>query len=205
MQAELDGVICSGPRRGKQFTYALLDERAPQARSLLRDEALAELTKRYFTSHGPAMVKDFVWWSGLTAADAKAGLEMVGPRLIHEVINSQTYWFSASVPPLKDISRTAFLLPTYDEYVIGYTDRSAMLDAARAEKLNPLTDLVFDSMILMGGQAIGSWKRTLNKETALIEIAPFRPFTAAESEAIAAAAAQRYGDFFGLPVVIHRA
>jgi len=66
MRAELDGVICSGARRGKQFTYALLAERAQQARTLDRDEALAELTMRYFTSHGPATIQDFVWWSGLT-------------------------------------------------------------------------------------------------------------------------------------------
>src|SRR5579884_1810369 len=76
MHAELEGIICSGARRGKQFTYALLDERAPQARTLERDEALSELVKRYFSSHGPATLQDFVWWSGLTAADAKAGLAM---------------------------------------------------------------------------------------------------------------------------------
>nr|MDQ6908888.1 winged helix DNA-binding domain-containing protein [Chloroflexota bacterium] len=80
MRAELDGVVCSGARRGKQFTYALLDERAPPAETLARDEALAELTRRYMTSHGPATVQDFVWWSGLTMTDAKAGLEMVKPQ-----------------------------------------------------------------------------------------------------------------------------
>ena len=76
MRAELDGVICSGARRGKQFTYALLDERVPP-RELTRDEALAELTRRYFTSRGPAQVQDFAWWSGLTMADARAGLALV--------------------------------------------------------------------------------------------------------------------------------
>src|SRR5713226_2242979 len=74
MRAELDGIVCSGARRGKQFTYALLDERVPQTRNLDRDEALAEFARRYFTSHGPATLQDFVWWSGLAAADAKAGL-----------------------------------------------------------------------------------------------------------------------------------
>src|SRR5690606_7455514 len=77
MHAELEGVVCSGPRRGKQQTYALLAERAPQTRRLARDEALAELTRRYFTSHGPATVKDFAWWSGLTVADVRAGLAML--------------------------------------------------------------------------------------------------------------------------------
>ena len=77
MQAELDAVICSGARRGSQFTYALLDDRAPAVRTRRRDEALAELTRRYFRSHGPAQVTDFVWWSGLSTADARRGLEMV--------------------------------------------------------------------------------------------------------------------------------
>src|SRR5688572_10872776 len=76
IRAELDGVVCSGARRGKQFTYALLDERAPQARQLTRDEALAELARRYFSGHGPATLADFVWWSGLTVTDARSGLEM---------------------------------------------------------------------------------------------------------------------------------
>src|SRR5205085_10298801 len=115
MRAELDGIICSGVRRGKQFTYALLAERAPQARSLDRDEALAELTKRYFTSHGPATIQDFVWWSGLTVADAKAGLAMVTSHLLHETINGQTYWFSPSTPPVQYLSQAAYLLPNYDE------------------------------------------------------------------------------------------
>ncbi|MBO0686334.1 MAG: AlkZ family DNA glycosylase, partial [Candidatus Dormibacteraeota bacterium] len=86
MHAELDGIVVSGPRQGRQFTYALLDERAPKARRLDRDEALAELTRRYFTSHGPAQVTDFAWWSGLTVKDGRRGLEMVGSCLVREVI-----------------------------------------------------------------------------------------------------------------------
>ena len=84
MSAELDQVICSGPRRGKQFTYALLDERAPRARVLPRDEALGELTRRYFTSHGPATLRDYVWWSGLTMKDARRGVEIAGRALVQE-------------------------------------------------------------------------------------------------------------------------
>src|SRR5712691_6941388 len=115
MRAELDGIICSGARRGKQFTYALLEERAPQARTLERDEALAELTRRYFTSHGPATLQDFVWWSGLTGADARVGLAMVKSQLMHEVVDGQTYWLSTAMPTAKDMSPTAYLLPNFDE------------------------------------------------------------------------------------------
>src|SRR6266567_8254469 len=137
MRAELDGIICSGARRGKQFTYALLAERAPHARMLARDEALAELTTRYFMSHGPATIQDFVWWSGLAAADAKAGLAMVTSHLQQETINGQMYWFSLSTLPVQDPSQTAYLLPNYDEYTVGYTDRSAIFDALHTNKLDP--------------------------------------------------------------------
>ncbi len=113
MHAELDGVVCSGARRGNQFTYALLEERVPQTRTLDHDEALAEFARRYFTSHGPATLQDFVWWSGLTTADARAGLAMVTSELMHEVVDEQTYWFAASAPlvpsapPAKELSQTA--------------------------------------------------------------------------------------------------
>ncbi|HEU5348920.1 MAG TPA: winged helix DNA-binding domain-containing protein, partial [Ktedonobacterales bacterium] len=120
MRAELDGVICSGPRRGKQFTYALLAERAPQSQTLPRDEALAELVRRYFTSHGPATTRDFAWWSGLTVTDARAGLASVGSALSREEIDGQTYWFSASALPEADPAHAALLLPTYDELLVGY-------------------------------------------------------------------------------------
>ncbi|MBA2680086.1 MAG: winged helix DNA-binding domain-containing protein, partial [Ktedonobacteraceae bacterium] len=131
MQAELEGVICSRARRGKQFTYALLDERAPQARMLDRDEALAELTKRYFTSHGPATLQDFAWWSGLTMAEVRAGIALATSQLVCEVVDDRTYWFSPS--PLQDAEQTAHLLPNFDEYTVGYKDRSAVIDASHIQ------------------------------------------------------------------------
>ena len=114
MHAELERVVGSGPRRGKQFTYALLTERAPRMKRLSRDESLAELSGRYFRSHGPATVRDFVWWSGLTTVDAKRGLEMNGAR--SEIVDGLTYWTlggrTTRVPSLG----TVHLLPIYDEY-----------------------------------------------------------------------------------------
>ncbi len=198
MRAELDGIICSGARRGKQFTYALLAERAPQARSLGRDEALAELTMRYFTGHGPATIQDFVWWSGLTVADAKVGLAMATSHLQQETINGQTYWFSPSTPPMQDPSQAAYLLPNYDEYTVGYTDRSAIFDALHTHKLDPRSGLLGNAMVL-DGQVVGTWKRAFKKNAVVIEANPFTPLSTAETQAFAASARQ-LGAFLCMPV-----
>lgn len=201
IRAELDGLIVSGGRRGKQFTYALLDERAPQTKPLPRDEALAELTRRYFTSHGPATLKDFVWWSGLTLADARRGVEIVGSKLMHEDLGGRTCWFGSSMPRGKALSPSVHLLPNYDEYVVGYTDRSAIFDSAHAGKLDSRGNVLFMHTIVIDGRIRGTWRRTLNKQSVVLEFSPFAPLTKAESRALHQAA-QRYGKFHGLPAVV---
>jgi hypothetical protein len=196
-RAELDGLICSGPRRGKQFTYALLEERAPQARTHGREEALAELTKRYFTSHGPALVKDFAAWASLTVADIKAGLEMAKEDLVHEEIDGKTYWFSPSERIVPEPSPHVLLLPPYDECT-GYRDHSASLDPAYAKLAS---EMLFGGAIMVDGQGVGYWRRAFKKDAVIIQLDPFRPLSAAEMVA-AEIAAQRYGDFLGLRVVM---
>jgi hypothetical protein len=203
--AELEAVICSGARRGKQFTYALLEERAPQAKRLDPDEALAELTKRYFTSHGPATLKDLAWWSSLTLAEAKKAVDLLGDQLVSQVIDEQTYWFSPATPmpttpPADDHEPQVFLLPNYDEF-ISYADRSAIFHPRDAEKMDPKKNVVYVHFIVINGQIVGTWQRVFKKGAAVINQSPFRPFTSAEQEAIAAAS-QRFGAFLGLPVVI---
>jgi hypothetical protein len=202
MHAELDGIICSGARRGKQFTYALLEERAPQAKTLEREEALAELTKRYFRSHGPATLKDFVWWSGLTMADARAGIDFVKSQFEQEVIERQTYWFAPSRPVRKP-SLTAFLLPNYDEYTVGYTDRSAIFDVSHTDNL-VLREGILAQSTLIDGRVTGTWKRTIKKNEVVIELAPFMIPTSDQNQVIIAAT-QQYGKFLGLPVVLTNA
>lgn len=195
MRAEIHGLICSGPRQGKQFTYARLSERAPHARTLPRDEALALLVRRYFTSHGPAQVNDFVWWSGLTAADTRAGLEMNGPHLISETIAGKTYWRAASAPTVETAPPGAILLPPYDEY-ISYRDRTAIVEPGQAF---PATNAEFNAMIAIRGVIVGTWRRTLARDRALVETRPLRPLTAGERDMLAQAAT-RYADYLGLPV-----
>ena len=198
VRAELDGIICSGARRGKQFTYALLDERAPQTRTLDRGAALVELTTRYFASHGPATLKDFVWWSGLTTADAKEGLDAIRSQLISEVENGQTYW-CADVTPVELPSPTVHLLPDYDEYTVGYTDRSMIFDPANTQKLDSRGSELAQYIIVIDGLIAGTWKRTIKRSEVVIELVRFRNFTKAEEQAIADSA-ERYGKFLGLQV-----
>jgi hypothetical protein len=197
LRAELDGVVCSGARKGKQFTYALLDERVPGNKVKSRDEALAELTRRYFTSHGPATLQDFTWWSGLTTADARSGLEMVQHHLAKEEIDGKTYWLPSSMPAIKRVERVACLLPTYDEYLVAYKDRSAALDSKQTIPGN----VVFSSAIVIGGRVVGSWKRTPKKEAVIITLNPFSPLNKAEILAVTEAA-HRYGTFLGLSAVL---
>lgn len=193
VHAELDGLICSGPRRGRQFTYALLEERVPLAAALKRDEALAELTRRYFASHGPATVQDFAKWSGLSSADAKRSLQAVKDQLRHATLNDEEYWFASPAPSVRPTSPIAYLLSVFDEYLIGYHDRSLIAAPEVVAKLFTM-GAALTYVIVIDGQIVGSWRRTLNRETVIIELKPFRPLTKAEQRAVATAA-QRYGEF----------
>jgi len=199
-RAELDGVICSGARVGRQFTYALLAERAPETRTLTPDESLAELTRRYFTSHGPATMRDFVWWSGLTASEATRGLEMVGSLLVKEVIEGTPYWYSPSSPLIKRPTRVVQLLPPFDEYLVAYKDRRAALDPKDSTP-EGRGNAVLGSQIVMNGRVVGTWARTLKKQKVIITLAPFAPFSKPETRVVADAA-QRYGAFLGLNAVV---
>jgi hypothetical protein len=197
------GLICFGPRQGKEDAFVLLDEWLPDGKRLNREESLAELTHRYFTGHGPATVQDFTWWSGLTVADARSGLEMVKTRLLCEQVGGQTYWFSPGLPAVKAASPTVYLLPAFDEYLLGYRDRSAVLDPAQATKVVPGKNGVFKPIIVIDGRVVGTWKRTLRKTKVVVSFDPSAPPGPVQMAA-AVAAAERYGRFLELPVEIGR-
>jgi hypothetical protein len=187
MYAELEGVICSGPRRGKQSTYMLLARRAPHASRYSRDQALAELTTRYFRSHGPATVRDFVWWSGLTTADAKRGLDIVRAR--SETIDGLTYWTVGprrAIPPPNDVIH---LLPVYDEYLVAYRDLDAVPRGKALWGLLP-------QAVVCAGQVIGTWKVARGPGSPQVAINLGRKLTAAERQQLDRAIA-RYAQFAG--------
>jgi hypothetical protein len=201
LSCEVDGLICSGPRRGKQFTYTLLEERVPPSRVLTRDEALAHITRRYFTSHGPATLQDFSWWSGLTTADTKLGLELVHSELANDVIHDQTYWFKELDEIHKERLPAVHLLPDYDEYGIGYTDRTLIYDRSHDTKLDARGSFLAQYTIVVDGQITGTWKRTLKKNAVAIGINPFRGLKKAEVGAVTEAA-ERYAAFLGIPCTL---
>ncbi len=199
--AAQNGLICFGPRQGKQDTFVWLDEWLPPGNSLSRAEALAELAHRYFSGHGPATVQDFRWWSGLPAAEARTGLEMVKAQLAHDKFDGQSYWFSPSLPTTPTDSPAAYLLPGFDEYLLGYKDRRAVLEPAHANKVVPGGNGMFRPIIVSDGRVVGTWKRTLRKTKVRLNLEPFEVLSPAQLEA-AAIAAEPYGRFLGLPVEV---
>jgi len=198
MRAELDGVICSGARRGKQFTYALLDERAPKARKLERNEALAELASRYFTSHGPALLQDFVWWSGLTAADAKHGIRLAS-NLVEEVIGGKTYWDGSS--PVRPTARvpTGHLLPNYDEFLIAYRDHSPNFRGPLPVDAAALNQMLARHIVVVDGQVVGGWRSAAEHKALRIDATLLVELNRAE-RACLQTAGERYGRFLGTAV-----
>jgi hypothetical protein len=195
-----DGLVCFGARAGKQPTFALLDEWAPGVKSLPRDEALATLALRYFTSHGPATLQDLMWWSGLTTAEAKAGLAAVAAQLGREVIGGQDYYFAQDARAVSMMPQEVFLLPPFDEYLVAYRDRSAALDPEYNTRVVPGGNGIFNPIIVIGGRVVGTWKRTFKKDTVAMTFSPFTSFSAAHPDALAAA--ERYGRFVGKRVVL---
>jgi hypothetical protein len=201
MRAELDGVICSGPRRGKQFTYALLDERVAKAATLERDAALAELARRYFTTRGPATVDDFAWWSGLTKADAKRGVEAAARHLEHESVEGRSYWFPEAERPRRISSPLVHLLPSFDEYFIGLKDRSALAARLKSSGAKPKTSTLAGYFLAVNGQMVGGWRRTIVGRTVIVEAKPLIRLSEAERRAVVVAA-RRFGQFLELQAEI---
>ena len=195
-----EGLLCFGARAGKQQTFALLDEWVPKSKELERDAALAELAKRYFTGHGPAMLQDFVWWSGLTTAAAREGLELARPHLVQDAFGGQTYWLASSMTTAKPKAQAAFLLPGFDEYLVGYKNRNDVLNPSYARQANNGGGIL-NPTIVMNGQVVGTWKRTLQKDTVTITPLWFTPPKKSDQRALAQAV-QQYGDFLGLLATI---
>jgi len=182
MRAELDAVVCSGAMKGKQHTYALLDERIPDGKRLDGEAALAELTRRYFTSRGPATLNDFARWSSLTAAEAREGVALVANELESDVIDGTTYWFA---PPLPRASASAKprvdLVQGYDEIIMSYSE-------SRDASFVPVDSRLLHA-VLLDGRMIGKWKPVAGRNSVVLKTVLNRTLTRDERKALATAVA----------------
>ena len=163
----MEGTLCLAGRRGKQHTFALLDEWIPKSKAPERDEALAELACRYFTSHGPATIRDFMWWAGLTAKDAAIALDGAAVNLAKEDFSGCTYWQGTRRAKVHEReSPQVQLLPAFDEYTVGYQDRALLADpASRMSKMG-----ILGPVVVVDGRVAGLWKRTLGEDIVNISI-----------------------------------
>jgi hypothetical protein len=162
-RAETEGIICSGKLKDLKQTYTLLQEWVPHKKTLYRDEALKELALRYFTSHGPATLQDFNWWSGFTIKDSRLALESVKSDLCSDIIDNNTYWFACNTVSSEVNTGEVFLLPAFDEYIISYRDRTASLRLVNHKKAVS-NNGIFYPVIVRNGQVIGTWKHSLKKD-----------------------------------------
>ena len=188
------GVVCFGPRDGKQHTITLLEEWVPTARSRSREEALGELARRYFASHGPATLHDLAWWSGLRITELRSGLEQVKHDLESADIDGRTFWFAPM--PTRRASKTAYLLPAWDEFTVGYRDRNDILDARYAKRVNAGGG-VLRPVVVIDGEVVGTWQRTLGKAGVVVTPSLFRRLERPEVQAVDAAVA-RYARFLSV-------
>ena len=201
MRAELEGLICSGARRNKQFTYVLLDERAPPTAPLDRDEALLELTRRYFRTRSPATPQDFSWWSGLSVSEAKRGIDMAGAELEPVAIDDVKYWVHGDVPGRAKPS--AHLLPNYDEFFIGYRDRNAIGRRLKSARMVTGGSALIAYVIALDGQLVGAWKRSPGRGVVKLELNLLDRLTTAEEKRVLAEV-RRFEAFVGRAVELHR-
>lgn len=193
-----EGVICFGPHAGRQPTIVLVDEWLPSGRLLEDDKALAELALRYFTSHGPATIRDFIWWSGLAASEAKAGVELIKDKLESVEAEGLNFWYSGPDPsPAKERGARVDLLAAYDEFTIGYADRLPVTAWSKQPIGRGTT--IFNPVIVKDGQVVGAWKRIEEKGLVRIKAQMF-PGAPALGQRARDAALKHYSKFLGLPV-----
>jgi hypothetical protein len=189
LHAELDRLVCNGRVTNGKQTYCLLREKAPSPPALFdKDEALATLAARYFRSHGPATLADFVWWSGLTTGDARRALEFVKPDFACEKIGGQEYIYSGTSPGHTGKSSAAFLLPAFDEFLVGYRDRKEVLAAERYGKVIS-SNGIFRPFILHNAQVAGTWKKVASKGSVKVNAEYFSPPATALQKAVGKLAA----------------
>ena len=199
-QLTMERMLCQGPHGAKQPTFTLFDDWITSSRELDRDDALKTIAERYFVSHGPATLRDFIWWTALTVADARVGLALAQPSLERVVVNDVEYWMSNERPVL-DPSAEVHLLPGFDELLLGYKDRSAAIAPRHASRIVPGSNGMFLPTLVVDGQVVGTWRRSARAKAVALEASPFGRLRASQKRAFVGPA-ERYVHFVGAPVTL---
>ena len=189
--------LCLGPMRGNDQAVVLLDEWVPHPRMLDREEALGEFVRRYFTSHGPETLRDFAWWTKLTVRDTTIGMALAREHLEELIVDDVSYWMAPGLPDRA--SRRVHALPGFDEFLLGYQDRSASLAAEHAPMTVPGNNGMFLPTIVIGGSVAGLWRRKKTVAGVTVTPLPFGTLSARQLSGFGAAAAA-YSRFLGVPV-----
>jgi hypothetical protein len=197
----MERTLCYGPHSEKQPTFVHFDEWIPRSRAFERDDALRTVAERFFTSHGPATMRDFVGWTGLTVADAKVGLHLAGASLERIVADGGESWMAADRPVTNVADGRAHLLPGFDEFMLGYKDRSAALAPRHAGRIVPGANGMFLPTLVLDGQVRGTWRKTASAKAVALVASPFGRLAAAEKKAFGEPA-ERYARFLGVPVTL---
>jgi hypothetical protein len=193
-----EGLICFGPRNGKQQTFVLLDEWLQPAKIPAREDALVKLATIYFRSHGPATVNDFAWWCGLTLSEVKTAIQLAGSMLIEEKVDGLSYWMSSHAQH-GGSSKGVFLLPGFDEYLVAYKDRTAAFDPQFMSQIKASGNGIFSPPLIVNGRVAGVWKRSVLKGEVILEVNAFAPSGKSTNNAIATSA-RKLGRFLQTPV-----
>jgi hypothetical protein len=197
----MECMLCYGPHSEKQPTFVLFDAWIPNQRRLDREDALRTMAERFFVSHGPATVRDFVWWTGFTVADAKLGLLLAQPSLERITTDAGEYWMANGLSYESAEQRRGHLLPGFDEFMLGYKDRSAALAPRHSGRIVPGGNGMFLSTLVLDAQVCGTWRRAQRAKSVVLEASPFARLKATDKKAFAEPAA-RYAEFLGAPVTM---
>lgn len=199
-KAAHDGLVCFGAPVGKQQTFVLIDEWLPKSKEYSREESLGMLADRYFTSHGPATLADFVWWTGLSVGDARESVEIAKSSLSEMRIGNISYWVGRNAPSSSRATEGILLLPPFDEYLVGYKDRRFALEQSHDAKSESAIQYLLSPTVISSGSVVGLWRREMKTETVVITVSPFRPLTNKEKQSLREDATG-YADFFGKKLI----
>jgi DNA glycosylase AlkZ-like len=198
------GVTCIAPNIGPEQTFVRLDEWAPQQVELDRDQALATIALRFVRSHGPAPVKDLAGWTGLPLGDVRRGVGGAGEVITTVLVDGlEMLVTSEALDSVGEglAAEGVLALPGFDEFLLGYKDRSLLLDRAHQQAVIPGGNGIFQWTVVRDGRVIATWKRVPTKTKVTVDVRPLVRLSKRDRIHVEDAMTP-YGRFVGLPVQV---